>query len=61
MISVADNSPELQLAVDPSWTDDPSSGHLQPTHYQDFANYAADVGARVGFCAPWDGVLFSKA
>ena len=52
MISVADNSLEQQLAVGPSWTDDPSTGYLQPGHYQDFANYAADVGACVGFCAP---------
>jgi hypothetical protein len=43
VISVADHSPELQLAVGPSWMDDPSTGYLEPSHYQDFASYAADV------------------
>ncbi|MGA2609997.1 MAG: hypothetical protein ABSH01_21365 [Terriglobia bacterium] len=43
VIGVADNSPELQLAQGPSWMDDPSTGYLEPSHYQDFANYAADV------------------
>jgi|SRR5271157_640775 len=43
VIGVADNSPELQLAAGPSWMDDPSTGYLEPSHYQDFANYAADV------------------
>jgi len=43
VISVADSSPELQLADGPSWMDDPSTGYLEPSHYQDFANYAADV------------------
>ena len=43
VIGVADNSPELQLAVGPSWMDDPSTRYLEPSHYQDFANYAADV------------------
>jgi hypothetical protein len=42
VISVGDKSPELQLAVAPAWMDD-SSGHLEPAHFQDFANYAADV------------------
>jgi hypothetical protein len=42
VISVADNSPELQLAVGPSWMDD-SNGQLDPSHYLDFADYAADV------------------
>jgi hypothetical protein len=42
VISVADNSPELQLADGPSWMDDPN-GQLDRSHYQDFANYAADV------------------
>ncbi|HMD96309.1 MAG TPA: hypothetical protein VKM93_03115 [Terriglobia bacterium] len=41
--SVTDNSPELQLAVGPSWMDDPSTGHLEPSHFQDFADYAANV------------------
>jgi len=36
------DSPELQLAVGPAWMDD-SNGHLETSHYQDFANYAADV------------------
>ena len=40
--SVGDNSPELQLAVAPAWMDD-SSGHLEPSHFSDFAAYAADV------------------
>ncbi|HXJ96933.1 MAG TPA: glycosyl hydrolase [Terriglobia bacterium] len=43
VISVADKSPELQLAVGPPWMDDPSSGYLQQSHFGDFANYAADV------------------
>jgi hypothetical protein len=43
VISVADHSPELQLAVGPSWMDDPSTGDLEPTHFPDFASYAADV------------------
>ncbi len=43
VIGVADHSPELQLAVGPSWMDDPSTGYLEPGHFQDFADYAADV------------------
>jgi hypothetical protein len=43
VIGVADKSPELQLAVGPSWMDDPTTGDLEPSHFQDFANYAADV------------------
>jgi hypothetical protein len=43
VISVADNSPELQLAVAPSWMDDPNTGYLEQNHFQDFANYAANV------------------
>lgn len=42
VISVADHSPELQLAVAPAWMTD-SSGHLLPSHFQDFANYSADL------------------
>jgi len=42
VISVADNSPELQLAVGPSWMDD-ANGQLDPANYQAFASYAADV------------------
>jgi hypothetical protein len=42
VISVADNSPELQLAVGPSWMDD-ANGQLDPANYQAFAGYAADV------------------
>ncbi len=42
VIGVADKSPELQLAVAPAWLDD-SNGHLETSHFQDFANYAADV------------------
>jgi hypothetical protein len=42
VISVADNSPELQLAVGPSWMDD-SNGQLDPANYGAFADYAANV------------------
>ncbi len=42
VIRVGDKSPELQLAVAPAWMDD-SSGHLLPAHFQDFANYAAEM------------------
>jgi hypothetical protein len=43
VISVADHSPELQLAQAPSWMDDPSTGYLEQTYFPDFASYAADV------------------
>lgn len=39
-----DKSPELQLATAPAWMND-SNGHLLSAHFQDFANYAADVVA----------------
>jgi hypothetical protein len=42
VIGVADNSPELQLAVGPSWMDD-SNGQLDPANYGAFAEYAANV------------------
>jgi len=42
VISVADNSPELQLGVGPSWMDD-SNGQLDPANYRAFADYAAEV------------------
>ena len=43
VIGVADQSPEVQLAVGPPWMDDPSTGDLEPSHFQDFAQYAAEV------------------
>ena len=43
VISVGDKSPELQLAVGPSWMDVPSTGYLQQSHFRDFANYAGNV------------------
>ncbi|HXN46206.1 MAG TPA: hypothetical protein VN893_06165 [Bryobacteraceae bacterium] len=42
VIATGDKSPELQLAVAPSWMTD-SSGHLMPAHFTDFASYAANV------------------
>ncbi|HKS95867.1 MAG TPA: hypothetical protein VJV74_06995 [Terriglobia bacterium] len=42
VISVADKSPEFQIAVAPTWMDD-SSGHLVSSHFQDFANYCANL------------------
>jgi hypothetical protein len=53
VISVADKSPELQLAVGPPWMDNPITGYLKQSHFEDFANYAADVveyyNTRAGF------------
>jgi len=43
VISVADNSPELQLAQAPSWMDDPNTGYIEPAYYEQFATYAANV------------------
>jgi hypothetical protein len=42
VISVSDRRPELQLAVAPAWMND-SNGHLQASHFQDFASYAAQL------------------
>ena len=42
VLSVADHSPELQLATAPAWMDD-SNGHLESSHFGDFAAYAADM------------------
>ncbi|MEJ2009453.1 MAG: hypothetical protein P8Z30_15080 [Acidobacteriota bacterium] len=43
ILSVADHSPEFQVAVAPAWMDD-ASGHLDMTnHLQDFANYCANL------------------
>jgi hypothetical protein len=40
--SVADHSPEFQIAVAPAWMTD-SSGHLLASHFADFAAYSADL------------------
>jgi hypothetical protein len=42
VIATGDKSPELQLPVAPAWMND-ASGHLMPSHFDDFANYAASV------------------
>jgi len=42
VLSVGDHSPELQLATAPAWMDD-SDGHLESSHFTDFAAYAADM------------------
>jgi hypothetical protein len=42
VISVADKSPELQLATAPAWMDD-SNGFLVSNHFSDFATYSADI------------------
>jgi len=42
VISVADHSPELQLAQAPGWMDD-SNGDIETSHFADFAAYAADM------------------
>jgi hypothetical protein len=42
VISVADKSPELQLATAPAWMDD-SNGFLLSSHFSDFAAYSADM------------------
>lgn len=42
VIGVADKSPEFQIAVAPAWMDD-ANGHLLPSHFQDFANYCANL------------------
>jgi len=42
VLSVADHSPELQIATAPSFMND-SQGHLTRDHFQDFANYSANL------------------
>jgi uncharacterized protein (TIGR03437 family) len=42
VLSVGDHSPELQLATAPSFMND-SDGHILPSHFQDFADYCANV------------------
>jgi hypothetical protein len=44
VISVADKSPELQLATAPGWMD-AADGSLMPAHFSDFAAYSADMVA----------------
>ncbi len=42
VLSVGDHSPEFQIAVAPSFMDD-ANGHLLSSHFQDFANYCANL------------------
>ncbi len=42
ILSVADHSPEFQIAVAPAWMDD-SSGHLLPQNFSAFAQYCANL------------------
>jgi uncharacterized protein (TIGR03437 family) len=42
VLEVADHSPEFQVAVAPSFMND-AQGHLMRSHYQDFANFAANL------------------
>lgn len=42
VFSVADHSPEFQIAVAPAWMDD-SNGHLMTSDFADFASYCADL------------------
>jgi len=42
VLGVADHSPEIQLATAPSFMND-AQGHLVRAHFQDFANYCANV------------------
>ena len=42
VVSVADKSPELQLATAPAWMDD-TNGSILPAHFSDFATYSADM------------------
>src|SRR5438270_6770308 len=42
ILGVADHSPELQVATAPAFMND-SQGHLTRDHFQDFANYAANL------------------
>jgi uncharacterized protein (TIGR03437 family) len=42
LLGLGDHSPEFQVAVAPSFMND-SQGHLLRSHYQDFANFAANL------------------
>jgi uncharacterized protein (TIGR03437 family) len=42
VLSVGDHSPELQIATAPTFMND-SQGHLTRDHFQDFANYSANL------------------
>ncbi len=42
VLSVGDHSPELQLATAPAFMND-AQGHILPSHFQDFADYCANV------------------
>lgn len=42
VFSIADHSPEFQIAVAPAWMDD-SNGHLITSYFADFAAYSADL------------------
>ena len=42
VLGIADHSPEFQIAVAPSFMND-AQGHLMRSHYQDFANFAANL------------------
>ncbi len=42
ILSVADHSPEFQIAVAPAWMDD-SNGHLLPENFSAFAQYCANL------------------
>ncbi len=42
VLEVADHSPEFQVAAAPSFMND-AQGHLLRSHYQDFANFAANL------------------
>jgi uncharacterized protein (TIGR03437 family) len=42
VLGVGDHSPEVQIATAPSFMNDPQ-GHLMRAHFQDFANYSANL------------------
>ena len=42
VLGLADHSPEFQIAVAPSFMND-AQGHLMRSHYQDFANFSANL------------------
>jgi hypothetical protein len=42
VIALGDQSPQLQLPVAPDWMND-ANGYLEPSHFQDFADYCAQV------------------
>ena len=41
--SVADHSPEYQIAVAPAFMNSASTGNILPAHFQDFANFSANL------------------